>query len=343
MTTAVDTQTTDPDTVGTELDRGIQHGSSHYTPEQRDQLRALGQMGEASDGDLDMLAAVAQRTGLDPFIKQIYLVGRKTKVGGYRGEPESWETVWTVQTGIEGFRAVTHRYAAQKGASVNISEPVFYTEDGQERPFWLKKWGEPAACKITIRIGESEATHIATWEEYAQRKADGSLTNMWRKFGQTMLAKCAESGAHRKICPLNAGLYSSDEMSQADTPPVRAQARRQPQQAAESGQQSGLAAIQNAVAQQAQQAAQPQAQPETAPQTADADATPDSDDADEAAEQMAAIRASIDSATTKTAIKDMSATVKAADDFTDEQKEELLAAGRDKWRELDEKQKSKKQ
>jgi len=83
MTTAVDTQTTDPDTVGTELDRGIQHGSSHYTPEQRDQLRALGQMGEASDGDLDMLAAVAQRTGLDPFIKQIYLVGRKTKVGGH--------------------------------------------------------------------------------------------------------------------------------------------------------------------------------------------------------------------------------------------------------------------
>lgn len=339
MTTAVDTtQTTDLDTVGTELDRGIQHGSSHYTPEQRDQLRALGQMGEASDGDLDMLAAVAQRTGLDPFIKQIYLVGRKTKVGGYRGEPESWETVWTVQTGIEGFRAVTHRYAAQKGASVNISEPVFYTEDGQERPFWLKKWGEPAACKITIRIGDSEATHIATWEEYAQRKADGSLTQMWRKFGQTMLAKCAESGAHRKICPLNAGLYSADEMSQADNPPVRAQARRKPQQPAESGQQSGLAAIQNAVAQQAQQAAQP----ETAPQATDADMTPDSDDADEAAEQMAAIRESIDSATTKTAIKEMSATVKAADDFTDEQKEELLAAGRDKWRELDEKQKSKK-
>lgn len=181
-------------------DRGIQSGVSNYSPAQRDRLRAVQNLGEASDADLDVLFAVAERSGLDPMLKEIYLVGRKTKTGGYRGEPERWETVWTVQTGIDGFRKVTHRYAASKDTHVSISRPTFYDDEGRPHPFWSKKYGEhPEAAEITVTVGESSSTHIVTWDEYVQTKAEyrnGRKTgeqvpnSMWQQYGPTMLAKC---------------------------------------------------------------------------------------------------------------------------------------------------------
>lgn len=216
-------------------DRGIQTGASSYTPEQRDRLRAVQNLGEASDADLDVLFAVADRSGLDPMLKEIYLVGRRTKTGGYRGEPERWETVWTVQTGIDGFRKVTHRYAASQGTHVEISRPTFYDDEGRPRPFWSKKYGDhPEAAEVTVSVGSSSSTHIVTWDEYVQTKAEyrnGKKTgnqvpnNMWEQYGPTMLAKCAEAGAHRRVCPLTSGMYVPEEL-QGNRAAYTAQARR---------------------------------------------------------------------------------------------------------------------
>lgn len=209
------------------VDRGVHtHGMvSRYTDEEREKLRALGGLDEASDGDLDMLATVAARTGLDPFIKQIYLVGRKTKTGGYRGEPERWETKWTVQAGIDGFRQVLFRTADAKGVDCEISAPRFYTADGVEVPFWSSSLGEhPEAAIVEVSLGGRRATGIATWDEFASKTSKGALTSMWKKFGPTMLAKCAEAQAHRKVNSLTAGLYSPEEMMQAT--PAKATARR---------------------------------------------------------------------------------------------------------------------
>lgn len=218
MTEIQKIDTTAGDLIGTTADRGAHHAGlpSKYTPEERNQLRALGGLDEASDADIDMLQAVANRADLDPFLKEIYLVGRKTKTGGYRGDPERWETKWTVQTSIDGFRKVTHRYAEQRGKSVNIGTPLFYTEDGQTRPFWLMKWGYPAACEITVKVGGSEATTVAVWDEYVQTKKNGEPNSMWSKMGTTMLGKCAEAQAHRRLCPLSAGMYLPEEMGQAN-------------------------------------------------------------------------------------------------------------------------------
>lgn len=216
-------------------DRGIQSGVSNYTPAQRDRLRAVQNLGEASDADLDVLFAVADRSGLDPMLKEIYLVGRRTKTGGYRGEPERWETVWTVQTGIDGFRKVTHRYAASQGTHVEISRPTFYDDEGRARPFWSKKYGDhPEAAEITVSVGNSSSTHIVTWDEYVQTKAEyrnGKKTgnqvpnNMWEQYGPTMLAKCAEAGAHRRVCPLTSGMYVPEEL-QGNRAAYTAHARR---------------------------------------------------------------------------------------------------------------------
>lgn len=209
------------------VDRGVHtHGMvSRYTDEEREKLRALGGLDEASDGDLDMLATVAARTGLDPFIKQIYLVGRKTKTGGYRGEPERWETKWTVQTGIDGFRQVLFRTADVKGVDCEISAPRFYTADGVEVPFWSSSLGEhPEAAIVEVSLGGRRATGIATWDEFVKKNSKGAVTQMWKQFGPTMLAKCAEAQAHRKVNSLTAGLYAPEEMMQAT--PAKATARR---------------------------------------------------------------------------------------------------------------------
>lgn len=215
------------DLVGTGEDRGVYRGgASEWSPEQRDQLRALGGLDEASDGDLAMLKAVSDRSGLDPFVKQIYLVGRKTKTGGYRGEPERWETKWTVQVGIDGFRAVAHRYADQRGATVEISKPTYYDDQGSPQQIWLARWGNPAAAEVTVTIGNATATAVAVWDEYVQTKRDGKPNSMWEKMPSVMLAKCAEAQAHRRVCPLTAGMYEDAEMAHADSP-VRVQSQRE--------------------------------------------------------------------------------------------------------------------
>lgn len=204
------------DLVGTTGDRGVRQAgelSSKYSPRELDALRALGGLDEASDGDLDMLSAVSERTGLDPFLREVWLIGRKTKTGGYRGEPEKWETKWTVQVGIDGFRKVSRRYADSLGKPLVIGSPVFYDIDGTPRPFWSKKFGDhPEAAEITVSVGDSSATHVVTWDEYVQTNRKGDPNAQWSQYGPTQLAKCAEAGAHRRVCSLTSGLYEPAEI-----------------------------------------------------------------------------------------------------------------------------------
>lgn len=226
--TEVTTKTT-ADLVGAAEDRGTLAAGelSRYSTTERDQLRALMNAGDASDADLDVLGIVSARSGLDPFTKEIYIVGRKTKTGGYRGEPERWETRWTVQAGIDGFRKVTQRYAKSEGQSHKISAPVYLDEDGNEKRVWLKKWGNPAAAIVEVSVGDSVGVGIAAWDEFVQLTKQGKPNSMWEKMPSIMLAKCAEAQAHRKVCSLTSGMYEPAEMGQANNPaPVQMTATR---------------------------------------------------------------------------------------------------------------------
>lgn len=212
------------DVTGTAEDRGIhQVGDvSAYTPEQRDRLRAVQNIGDASDADLYVLGEVARRAGLDPLLKEIYLVGRRTKVKGYRGETDRWETVFSVQVGIEGFRKVLQRFAKEKNAPFH-TETVYYDDAGNSRPIWLRSAGHhPAAVQVTVTVGDSSVTNSVVWEEFAQTTKDGEPTKMWNDKPSLMLAKCAEAGAIRRICPLTAGMYEPAEMGPRHVELVRA-------------------------------------------------------------------------------------------------------------------------
>lgn len=159
----------------------------NITPAQVDLIKSQIAVG-ASDDELKLFLHVADKSSLDPLSRQIYFIKRSGKM--------------TIQTGIDGFRAVADR----TGQYVGSSDPVF--EDNGNIP---------AKATVTVNkvvggiVGNFTAT--ARWQEYYPGKSQGF---MWDKMPHTMLGKCAEALALRKAFPAQlSGLYTSDEMDQA--------------------------------------------------------------------------------------------------------------------------------
>lgn len=170
------------------------------------QLAALRQIGvdRASNGDLAVFMHVCQRTGLDPFARQIYMIQRDGKQ--------------VIQTGIDGMRLVARRAVDRNGETLSIGAPEWCGPDGAWRDVWLHD-EPPAAARVTVTRGGGTFTGLALWREYVQTKRDGAITMMWRTRSAGQLAKCAEALALRKACPQDlSGIYSDDEMQHADTP-----------------------------------------------------------------------------------------------------------------------------
>lgn len=198
-------------------------GQEFWTEKQLAGLAQLGVAG-ASNGDLAVFMHVAQRTGLDPFAKQIYMIGRETNV---KGEDGQWHKVikQTIQTGIDGFRLIARRAVDASGETLSIDGGAWCGPDGVWQDVWLGT-GAPAAARVIVRRGGHEFVGVAILSEYAQMKRDGTTVGQWANRPAGMLAKCAEALALRKAFPLDlSGIYSDDEMEQADV--VRESATRQ--------------------------------------------------------------------------------------------------------------------
>ena len=197
--------------------------NSTWSPEERALVEAAGlvhtdsQSGTKTLAERPVVAAFLQhcaRTGLDPIARQIYSIARKSK----------GQLKWQIQISIDGARLVAERSGQYEGQTT----PEF-TADGIT---WTQVWladDPPKAARVGVyRRGFRDALYaIALWDAYVQRTYNGDVTEMWRKMGPLMLAKCAEMLGLRKAFPQDlSGLYSSEEMAQADKPaPVEQQSQ----------------------------------------------------------------------------------------------------------------------
>lgn len=157
----------------------------------------------ASKTELQYFLAVSKRLGLDPFGRQVYFIKR--------WDSKAKAEVGTVQVSIDGFRAI----AARTGAHAGTDDVEFDKEDGEH----------PNKATATVyrfvRGVKVPFKATARWTEYVQTyfKDGKTLTSpMWVKMPWLMLGKCAEALALRKAFPeFLSGVYTHDEMSQADT------------------------------------------------------------------------------------------------------------------------------
>ena len=145
-----------------------------------------------NDDELAMFLQVAQRTGLDPFAKQIYAIMRwDSKVN---------RNVMSIQVGIDGMRAIADR----TGNYAPGRETVYEYKDDRlfKATAYVKKISGGAWHEI------AEAAHFGG---YAQD------TKMWIRLPHVMLAKCAEARALRRAFPMQlSGVYAKEEMGQAE-------------------------------------------------------------------------------------------------------------------------------
>lgn len=194
----------------------VQSEQTFWNNQQITVLKSLG-LDAATESDLGLFFHQCTRTGLDPFAKQIYMIGRKAKENG------QFITKYTIQTGIDGYRLIARRAADRAGHKYGIKETLWCGDDGVWRDVWLAIT-PPAAAKVTVERDGDTFTAVAVYNEYVQLAKDYNTqqmgpNTMWKKMAANQLSKCAEAAALRKAFPQDlSGVYVDAEMHQADNP-----------------------------------------------------------------------------------------------------------------------------
>jgi phage recombination protein Bet len=168
---------------------------------------------KAEESELALFFHNCRRLGVHPLDGLIHPVKRNSNDG---------ERV-SFQTSIDYFRSA----ADETGEYDGQDEPEFGPDNNDGYPEW-------ASVKVYRKGIDRPFVGTARWKEYYP---GDKLGFMWRKMPHNQLAKCAEALAFRKAFPQKLhGLYTDDEMLQADIVEVDTGAKKStppPQRASE--------------------------------------------------------------------------------------------------------------
>jgi len=185
--------------------------NDHKLSEDQRQLLEQTVLKDFAANDRRMFVAIVERTGLDPLTRQIYPVKRRSKVGN------DWVEKLEPQVSIDGFRLIAERsnhYAGQLG-------PLWCGWDGEWKEVWLEK-DMPAAAKVGVMRHDFKEPlfAVARFDSYVQKDKDGNPAKFWKQMPELMIGKVAEALALRRAFPQElSGLYTAEEMAQAENDP----------------------------------------------------------------------------------------------------------------------------
>lgn len=185
--------------------------------------RMLG-LEDASEGEMQLFHHICQRSGLDPFAKEVYMIGRDTEVSVWVDSPDTGNrrqekrrvTKYTIQVSIHGFRRRAREIAAALGVTYKSDQPMWCGDDGQWREVWPEK-AAPTAAKFTVYRDGEPNTFVAHYTEFVQESGQGSNrgpNSMWSKMPRNQLRKCAEVNAIQMAFPDQLGGLVYDEAAQ---------------------------------------------------------------------------------------------------------------------------------
>jgi phage recombination protein Bet len=186
----------------------------------------------APDHEVERFIITCERTGLDPFTRQIYgrLQSTRVRKPGTKGNDNSsfeWIKVVVIITSIDGLRAIAERTGEYRGQT---APEWYYLNQDSGKPEWQdvclvardsnhNPLTQIEACRVGVKRLNFDAPvfGVANFDSFAVFEKDDSgkwyLGTFWRKMPEHMIAKVAEAQAFRKAFPvLTQGLYIEEEI-----------------------------------------------------------------------------------------------------------------------------------
>lgn len=205
--------TVDPNDARRRQAKELANDGREFTPAQITTIKNNLAKG-ATDEELKFFIAVCSRTGLDPFLRQIYWVERY--------DPQLERKIGTIQVGIDGYRAM----ASSTGLYDGQDAPQWCGPDGRWVELWLED-GPPFAARVAVYrkdVGRP-IVGLVRYSAFVQKKKGGEPNKMWATMPAEMLAKCAEAQALRKAFPKDlGGITTTEEALVAEPRDARAAA-----------------------------------------------------------------------------------------------------------------------
>lgn len=166
-----------------------------------DVINTISSNPRITDKEIKLFIELARAQRLNPFIKEIFI----TKYGDYPATFIVGKDVFTKRAQANPlFKGMQAGIIVQRGNAIDQREgSAMYGDE-----MLLGGW-----CKVYVQGYDVPIYDSVSFNEYAARKADGSLNSMWASKPATMIRKVAIVHALREAFPSDfQGLYDQSEM-----------------------------------------------------------------------------------------------------------------------------------